>query len=318
MAPTRVHLDTDLGGDIDDLCALALLLTWPDVAITGITTVLEHQGKRAGYARYALALAGRNEVPVAAGAEVGLGCFRLQDYGFPPEERYWPEPVTPAPGPLEAALDLLKQSIELGAIVVAIGPFTNLVLLERRSPGVLRHATLCLMGGSITPAPPGFPAWDYEMDFNVQADPSAAKQVLESADPDRTTLVPIEVTAQTALRRAYLPALRRAGPLGQLVARQAEACAQDWSNEERYGRTCEGLPRDIINFQHDPLACAVALGWSGVTVESLPLALALEVVWLRMRIDGCGRRLRVVTRVDQARFNAFWLDTVTRRPTAPQ
>src|SRR5215471_13488469 len=68
MGRIKVHLDTDIGGDIDDLCALALLLNWPDVEITGITTVLEHGGKRAGYARYALALAGRGEVPVAAGA----------------------------------------------------------------------------------------------------------------------------------------------------------------------------------------------------------------------------------------------------------
>jgi len=41
---TKVHLDTDLGGDIDDLCALALLLRWPGVEITGITTVIDDGG----------------------------------------------------------------------------------------------------------------------------------------------------------------------------------------------------------------------------------------------------------------------------------
>lgn len=34
----RVHLDTDLGGDPDDACALAMLLGWPNVEIVGITT----------------------------------------------------------------------------------------------------------------------------------------------------------------------------------------------------------------------------------------------------------------------------------------
>ncbi|MCX6029078.1 MAG: hypothetical protein NT169_07215 [Chloroflexi bacterium] len=29
----KLHLDTDLGGDIDDLCALALVLNWPDKEI---------------------------------------------------------------------------------------------------------------------------------------------------------------------------------------------------------------------------------------------------------------------------------------------
>ncbi len=41
----RIHLDTDLGGDTDDLCALALLLAWPGVEITGITTVAEAHGR---------------------------------------------------------------------------------------------------------------------------------------------------------------------------------------------------------------------------------------------------------------------------------
>ena len=88
----KIHLDTDLGGDIDDLCALAMLLKWPGVELIGVTTVAEHQGKRAGYTHYALALAGQDQVPVAAGADVSLGCYRSTP-GLPDEARYWPEPV---------------------------------------------------------------------------------------------------------------------------------------------------------------------------------------------------------------------------------
>jgi purine nucleosidase len=55
----KIYLDTDLSGDIDDLCALAMLLRWSgDVHLTGITTVAEAKGRRAGYVRYALGLAG--------------------------------------------------------------------------------------------------------------------------------------------------------------------------------------------------------------------------------------------------------------------
>ncbi len=53
----KVHLDTDIGGDIDDMCALAMLLKWPDLEITGLTTVSDEQGRRAGYANYILSLA---------------------------------------------------------------------------------------------------------------------------------------------------------------------------------------------------------------------------------------------------------------------
>ncbi len=293
---TRLHLDTDLGGDIDDLCALAMLLRWPEVDLLAVTTNSDDRGRRAGYARYVLDLAGRADVAVAAGADVALGCYRVQP-GLPDEAAYWPEPIPPVPTALEEALALLERSIAQGATLVAIGAFTNL-------------ANLFLMGGYVFPPRPGFPQWGCNMDWNVQVDVRSASLVLERSAP---TLVPLSVTVETALRRAYLPRLQRAGPLGQLIARQAEAFAREERMEERFGRTCPGLPADIINFLHDPLACAIALGWDeGVEVQTIPLKLAIEDGWLRQRIDEGGRPTRVVTRVDGERFSEFWLDVVTR------
>lgn len=142
----ELHLDTDLGGDIDDLCALAMVLNWPGVELLAVTTVADDQGRRAGYARYALRLAGREDIAVAAGADVSLDCYRSRP-GWPDEDVYWPELIPPAPTSLDHALSLLKRSIEQGAIIAAIGPYTNLALLEERSLGILRSARLYLMGG---------------------------------------------------------------------------------------------------------------------------------------------------------------------------
>src|SRR5580700_1110303 len=206
----KIHLDTDLGGDIDDLCALAMLLNWPGVELIGVTTVAEHQGKRAGYTRYALALAGRNQVPVAAGADVSLGCYRSTP-GLPDEARYWPEPVLSKANPAEQALDLLEKSVREDAIIAAVGPYTNLALLEKRAPGILSQARLYLMGGYIFPVRSGFPPWDGAVDFNVQVDVQSANLVFEKSDP---TLVPLTVTVETSLRRAYLTRLQQSGPLG--------------------------------------------------------------------------------------------------------
>ena len=97
---TKIHLDTDIGGDIDDLCALAMVLKWPGAELTGVTTVAEHEvtghrgGKRAGMVHYVLGLAGRTDVPVAAGAEATLACYRVFQ-GLPDETVYWPEPIDP-------------------------------------------------------------------------------------------------------------------------------------------------------------------------------------------------------------------------------
>ncbi len=264
--------------------------------------------------RQALALAGREDVAVAAGADVASGVYRVRP-GLPdlrgdvPAERlYWPQAVAPAPGPVDEALALLEHSIEQGAIIVAIGPYSNLALLEKRRPGILGQAWLTLMGGYIFPPRPGFPAWDHTFDWNVQVDVAAAAYVFERANP---TLVPLAVTVETALRRAYLPALRAASPLARLIARQAEAFARDEGYEEKLGRSCDALPDDTINFQHDALACAIALGWrGGVEIQELPLLVKVENGWLRPTVDNSGRPTRVVTAVDGERFSALWLDTV--------
>lgn len=303
----KLHLDTDLGGDIDDLCALAMLLNWPDVDLLAVTTNSDDKGRRAGYTRYALKLAGRDDIPVAAGADAAQGYYRMWP-GLPDEAAYWPEPVPPASGALDEALASLERSIEQGAIIVGIGAFTNLALLEKRSPGILRQARLFLMGGYVFPVREGYPQWGNDMDWNMQCDVQSSYTVLQHSDP---TLIPLSMSVETALRRAYLPALRQAGPLAQLIAKQAEAFAREYHNEVTIGQTCQGLPSDIINFQHDPLACAIALGWrEGVEISEIPLKVQIEDGWLYERVDSSGVPTRVVTRVDGYRFSEFWLDTM--------
>jgi purine nucleosidase len=307
----KIHLDTDLGGDIDDLCALAMLLRWNDVELTGITTVAEANGRRAGYVNHVLELEGRNGIPVAAGADVSQGFYRYHELGYPDEERYWSKPIVPSPNPREDAMQLLKQNVEQNSRIIAIGPFTNLYLLDLQYPGILMQANLFLMGGYIYPARSGFPDWGDEMDWNIQVDVKSAKHVIEHSNP---TLIPLTVTIETSLQRAYLDNLRNAGSLGQLLAQQAEAFAVDEQNEKKFGETCEGLPNDIVNFLHDPLACAIALGWNdGVEIEELPLILEEKDGWLHERIHPSGKPIRVVTKINGSRFNELWINKIMKR-----
>jgi inosine-uridine nucleoside N-ribohydrolase len=300
----KIHLDTDLGGDIDDLCALALLLNNPDVEITGITVVGDTNGKRTGYTKYVLNLVGRKNIPVFAGADTSQRYYRYE-LGLPQEDKYWPEPVTPSPNPPEKAIQLLKNSIEQGATIVGIGPYTNLYLLDAQYPGILKQAKLFLMGGYIYPVRAGFPAWKNEFDFNIQVDIKSAKHVLENSNP---TLIPLSITAETYLRRLYLEELKQSGVLGKLIAQQAESFAEDEKMESKYGKTCKGLPSDIINFQHDPLACAIALGWrDGIEIDEIPLIFEEKEGYLYERIDDSGKMTKVVTKVDGLRFSKYWL-----------
>lgn len=303
----KIHLDTDIGGDIDDLAALALLLRWPGVELTGITTVADEGGRRAGYARATLALAGRDEVPVAAGADVAGHDYRWRP-GYPPEDAFWPAPVSPAPGPLHAALELLHASVTQGARVIGIGPCTNLAHYEARHPGLLRAAGLTLVGGWVRPPRSERSVWGNELDYNLQMDVAAARQVLARCAP---TLVPLHVTVETTLRHAWLPALAAAGPLGALLARQAAAydAAGEFATTDRAART--ELPADFINHLYDALGCAVALGWPGVSVQTLPLRIDMEDGWLVERHADDGIPTRVVADVDGTAFDRLWLRVVT-------
>lgn len=304
----KVHLDTDLGGDLDDLCALAMLLRWPDIEITGITTVTDDEGKRAGFTQYALGLAGRDGIPVKAGADISLGCYRIK-CGYQ-DERYWPKSTPKIKNTIDEALELLKKSIDNNAIIIGIGSYTNFYLLDRKYPGILKKAKLFLMGGYIYPPREGFPQWKQNYDFNIQVDVASAKHVLENSQP---TLIPLTVTVETFLRRAYLEKLKQSDDLNKLIAKQAEAFAVDEKNEEKYGKTCSKLPSDIINFQHDPLTTAIALGWKdSVEFKELPLNFMIKDTWLNETIDSSSKRTyHVVTKIDGEKFSNFWLEKVT-------
>ncbi|MDA1193336.1 MAG: nucleoside hydrolase, partial [Candidatus Poribacteria bacterium] len=157
----KIHLDTDLGGDLDDLCALAMLLRWEGVEIAGITVVGDTGGRRTGYVKRVLEIEGRDEIPVKMGAENSPEYYR-HDLGLPDEQRYWRQSSTPSPNPPDEAIELLKQSVESGATLIGIGPYTNFYLLERRYPGILKDATLAQMGGYVAPVREGYPDWRNE------------------------------------------------------------------------------------------------------------------------------------------------------------
>jgi inosine-uridine nucleoside N-ribohydrolase len=301
----RVHLDTDLASDTDDLCALAMLLGWPDVELVGVTTVSDPGGQRAGYTAYALAIAGRPHVPVVAGAVSSLA-EPMVPFWIP--ANYWPEPVDPRPSPPREALELLEANVESGAIVVAIGPYTNLAMLEAARPGLLASAALTVMGGHVTTPGDGLPPWGVHEDFNVQQDRFAAHVVLSRCSP---LMVPLAATLEVTLRQADLPRLRSGGPLARLLADQAEQHDRDLDRRS-IGRGYPALPDDLLNFQYDPLACAVAVGWGGVTVEEITTGVELRDgrLWMTPRDDGVP--LRVVTSADGERFREDWMQAVLR------
>lgn len=301
-----IHLDTDLGGDPDDACALAMLLGWRDVQLAAVTTTIDPGGLRAGCTEHLLRLARRTDVPVIAGAAKSLTRPETVQPATS-DARYWPPGMRPHPASPGAALDALQRSIDLGAVVVAIGPYTNLAVLELLRPGALAHAAVVVMGGWVDPPEAGLPDWGPERDWNVQWDTQAARIVLAAAGD--LTLVTLPATLAATLRARDLPRLRASGPLGRLLAQQGEARAADADMPE-LGKAFRQLPDDLLNFHYDPVTCAVALGWPGATRTARRLRPVLVGDVLHCRPDENGRQCTVVTTVDGDAFAEIWLRAV--------
>lgn len=190
-----VHLDCDLG--IDDALALAQLLSQSHVHLTGVSTVTGNTsaGQAASHTLSLLALAGRDDVPVAAGEDDTAarqyaakaadvhGRNGVGDVAMPPSHV--------APSRLSGAeLILESTSLHEGRLqLVTTGPLTNLARaleLDPELPGRIERVTI--MGGAV---------WTEgniteAAEANVFYDPEAADAVFAASWP--ITLVPLDVT----------------------------------------------------------------------------------------------------------------------------
>lgn len=249
-APVPLVIDGDPG--IDDAVAILLALGSPEVDLRLVTTVFGNAGvsRTTENALRVLHLAGRADVPVAAGAgrplvarprpadAVAHGPGGLGGVELPPS------PAPPDPRPAAVAIaDVLRESAA-AVTVAATGPLTNLALLLGTFPDLAaRIGRLVVMGGS---AARGGSATAVA-ETNVFADPEAAAAVLGAGLP--TTLVGLDVTVPTVLSPADLARLSATGPLGRWTA----ALLERHLPHSRAAHAAEGV---VV---HDALAVAEAV-----------------------------------------------------------
>ncbi len=243
--PTRLILDTDIGTDVDDCLALAVVLGSPEVRLEGVTCVYGDVDLRARMVLKLLRLAGRDDVPVMRGArEPLLGLRPVYWAGHEGTGLLELGEELPAPAP-EHAVDYLVRTVmeHPGEVhLLAVGPLTNVALAFRREPELPRRlAHLTIMAGAVRG-----PGWLHLplAEHNVACDPEAAHVVLSAGAP--TTLVPLDATTRVSIRAEGVAALRAAGtPFHDAVARQVEL----YPRYAARGAT----------FLHDPLAAALVV-----------------------------------------------------------
>jgi inosine-uridine nucleoside N-ribohydrolase len=248
---TPLILDCDPGHD--DAIALLLALASPELELVGVTTVHGNQtlDKTTDNALRVLALAGREDVPVAMGADRPLE-RELHVAAHVHGESGLDGPALPARAsePVEQhAVDFLLEHVTPETVLVPVGPLTNVALALERG---LRPARIVLMGGAIcegnmTPA----------AEFNIWADPEAAARVFGSGLD--LTMIGLDVTHAALLTPAWAERFGRAGRIGAFVAELVEFFKQ--YHERTYG--WDGAPI------HDAVAVAQALRPGIVTTQHL-------------------------------------------------
>jgi purine nucleosidase len=72
MIRKPIILDTDIGTDVDDLLALSLVLTSPELELVGVTTVYGDVAPSTHMARRLLMLRGVRDIPLPMGASKPL------------------------------------------------------------------------------------------------------------------------------------------------------------------------------------------------------------------------------------------------------
>jgi inosine-uridine nucleoside N-ribohydrolase len=188
-----IIFDTDIGDDIDDVFALGLLLSSPDVHIASITTAWGDTTLRASLTQRFLCETGREEISVFAGPRTmprpdAPFTQRLWASNYRGPQKSWPDAAA-------FALDTIRKNP--GQItLISVSPLSNIGAMIDKDPETFRELNrVVIMGGSVHigygdlgyAAPHGI-----DPEYNIRLDPVSAKKLFASGVP--VFMMPLDST----------------------------------------------------------------------------------------------------------------------------
>jgi inosine-uridine nucleoside N-ribohydrolase len=285
-----VILDTDIGGDIDDTWALALLLRCPELDVRLVVSDTGNTEYRAAIAARLLEVAGRTDVPVGVGT-------RQTDQTGPQAEWVEGYRLDSYPGRLHrdgvgAIIETIESSRD-PVTLIAIGPLPNIAEVLRRAPHVAPKTRFVGMHGSIRKHHDGGEGAIAE--YNVKQDVKACQAAFAAPWRD-LTITPLDTCGQVRLRGSRYAAIAGSGdPLLRAVI-------------ENYRIWLAGRPDTESSILFDTVAVHLAYSTAflqmqamnlrvtdeGLTVEDaggVPVSVALDWTDLDGFEDSLVRRL---------------------------
>lgn len=218
---TPILFDTDIGTNIDDPFALALILASPELDLRGATTVSGKTEQRAMMLCRFFTMTGRRHTPVAVGAdpqpERAIGS--QYQYYYHPDVLFnrTTKPVK------ESAVEFLHARLKAqpGRVtILACGPLTNIARLLKEKPEAKGLIKQIIWSG-------GFLAEARVPEPNAAADPAAVKTVFGSGVP--LIIVPTNTTDGCTLSAADV---KRIFAPKTALSLQVECLYQLWDEEK--------------------------------------------------------------------------------------
>ena len=210
--PTPILFDTDIGTDIDDAYALALILRSPELQLVGVTTVSGDAVARARLAAKLLAIDGGNaaRVPVYAGTSTATQYIKQTE---------WAAGFTSPALHTEGGVAFMRAQIEArpGALtIVAVGELTNIAALLQSDAAIARKIKgIALMGGAVRRG--GQPGSKPQPEWNIKSNAAAAQVVFGSGVP--LVVGPLDATADLKMRPEHrVRVFARGTPLTDALA----------------------------------------------------------------------------------------------------
>jgi inosine-uridine nucleoside N-ribohydrolase len=296
--PQLVLLDTDIGDDIDDAFALALVLRSPEMKLLGIATAYGDTELRAHLLDRYLAALGRGDIPVLTGVPTPhSNVFTQSAYASQPSglrDALHPDGV-------QFLLDQIKA--HPGQItLIAIGPLFNVEAAIKKDPETFRKLKrVVLMGGSIhrgydnilnsnLPAAMRTPS----SEWNINRDPAGLRALLASGVP--VFMMPLDST-QIHLQA---PEREKIFAHGSALTDQLTLLYHQWSAGS------EGHPDTPTLF--DPVAVAYAIRPD--LCPATPMRLEVDDKGFTKPVDG-SPNAQVCLKSDEKGFLDLLLSRIT-------
>ena len=200
--PIPVILVTDIGSDIDDTWALAMILRSRELDLKLVLTDSGDTRYRAAVAAKFLAASGRSDVPVGIGLQGPMGDelknqapwiagYDLKTYAGKIHD-----------DGVAAMIEVIQKSAE-PMTVIAVGPVPSLVRALEQAPGIAAKCRFVGMFGSFDK---GYDVGAPSAEWNVKVDPAALRKVL--AAPWREILLtPLDTCGRVRLTGANYHAI---------------------------------------------------------------------------------------------------------------